>query len=39
MMKINLINKDRCVIRDKVVKQPCYFAKIRDGEFNKKHIG
>ena len=25
--------------RDKIVKQSYYFAKLCDGEFNKKHIG
>ena len=36
---VNKPYKDRCIIRDKIVKQSCYFAKICDGEFNKKCIG
>ena len=41
-MLIILINKDNCIIRDKIVKQLSsimLFAKLCDGEFNKKHIG
>ena len=39
-MYINLINKYICIIKGvKIVKLPCYFAKLCDGEFNKKHLG
>ena len=41
-MYINLTNKYTNVYAsywDKIVKQSCYFAKICDGEFNKKFMG
>ena len=38
-MQITLKKKDNCINRDKIVKLSCYFAKIYDREFNKKHIG
>ena len=38
MMYINLINI-YASYRDKLVKQSCYFAKLYDGEFYKKHMG
>ena len=38
MMQIYLI-KINASYRDKIVKQSCYFVKICDGEFNKKHTG
>ena len=38
-MQIHLINKENASYRDKIVKNSCYFAGLRDGEFNKKHIG
>ena len=38
-MQINRINKDNCIIKDKIVKQSCCFAKICDNELSKKHTG
>ena len=40
MMHINLLYiKINVSYRDKIVKQSCYFVKICEREFNKKHIG